>query len=286
MSEQIENGSIEAEIGEVIKSMETPTEIKPQDQPGTQPEQIPPKEPKEATPPADTEAFVADDALIKRGVLAGLDVADVKAFKSAEQAERILAALEAKAQPTTESKTASKPADDGFPADEIDNAVKEITEAKDEDGNPEYDPKIVKLVTAMGSLLKAQGEQINALKKAGSSAEAQTSFDKAFGGLDKEVKSHVDAATKSKLKAKFDFLKSAHESAKDKATDAEVFEEASKIVLGDLIAKAGAESRTAAAVQRSQMALARPGGESGQHGVQKPMTEEGIADALWEKLTK
>ena len=286
MSEQIENGSIEAEIGEAIKSMETSTDIKPQEQPGAQPEPIPEEQPKGEGTPAETQDFVADDALIKRGVLAGLDVADVKAFKSAEQAERILAKLEAKAEPKTETKAATEKDGAGFPAADFDAAVKEITDAQDEDGNPEYDPKIVKLLTAMSGLLKSQGEQIASLKKAGKSAEVQTMFDKAFGGLDEGVRSHVDAATKSKLKAKFDFLKSAHESAKDKATDDEVFEEASKIVLGDLIAKAGAESRAAAAAKRSQLAIARPGGESGQHGVQRPMTEEDIANALFEQLTK
>ena len=284
MSEEAINDTIQAEIGEAIKSMEAAEAIEPQVEPGTTPEPTT-EQPKEDTPAA-SEAFVADDALIKRGVLAGLDVEDVKAFKSAEQAERILAKLEAAAEPKTETKTASEDDGAGFPAEDFEKAVKEITDAKDEDGNPEYDPKIVKLLSAMSGLLKSQGEQIAALKKAGASAEAQTTFDKAFDGLDKEVKSHVDAATKSKLKAKFDFLKAAHKSAKDKATDGEVFEEASKIVLGDLISKAGTEARAAAAAKRGSLALARPGGESGQNGTQKPMTEEDIASALFEQLTK
>ncbi len=285
MSEEAVNDTIQAEIGEAIKSMEAAEAIEPQVEPGTTPEPTTEEQPKEDTPAA-SEAFVADDALIKRGVLAGLDVEDVKAFKSAEQAERILAKLEAAAEPKTETK--ANPEDDGagFPAEDFEKAVKEITDAKDEDGNPEYDPKIVKLLSAMSGLLKNQGEQIAALKKAGTTAEAQTSFDREFGGLDKEVRSHVDAATRSKLKAKFDFLKAAHESAKDKATDGEVFEEASKIVLGDLISKAGTEARAAAAAKRGSLALARPGGESGQNGTQKPMTEEDIASALFEQLTK
>lgn len=283
MSESANNDNIEAEIGETIKSMETQTATEPKAQPGT-PEQIA-DEPKRETS-ADNEGFVADDALIKRGVLAGLDVEDVKAFKSAEQAERILSKLEAKAEPKTEAKTALKDEGAGFPAEDFDDAVKEITDAKDDDGNPEYDPKLVNLFKAMSGLLKIQGEEIAALKKAGASAEAQTTFDKAFNGLDKVVRSHVDAATKSQLKAKFDFLKAAHESAKDNATDGEVFDEASKIVLGDIISKAGEESKASAVSRRNLMALARPGGESGQNGVQKPMTEEDIANALFEQLTK
>ena len=274
-----------SEIGEAIKSMETTDATTPQVEPGTQPV-VQPEEPKEPKTPAAQEEFIVDDALLKRGILAGLDVADVKAFKSAEQAERILAKLEAKAETKTETNTEPKGNGAGFPAEDLEKTLKEITEAKDEDGNPEYDPKLTGLLKEMGGMLKRLSEENAALKKAGKSAEVQTTFDKAFSGLDEGVRSHVDAATKSKLKAKFDFLKSAHESAKDKATDAEVFEEASKIVLGDLITNAGAEARAAAAAKRNQMAIARPGGESGQHGAQKPMTEEDIANALFEQLTK
>ena len=285
MSDTAGNDNILSEIGEAIKSMETTDAKTPQVEPGTQPV-VQPEEPKEPKIPAAQEEFVADDALLKRGILAGLDVADVKAFKSAEQAERILAKLEAKAEPKTETNTEPKDNGAGFPVEGLEKTLKEITEAKDEDGNPEYDPKLTGLLKDMGGMLKRLSEENAALKKAGKSAEVQTTFDKAFSGLNEGVRSHVDAATKSKLKAKFDFLKSAHESAKDKATDAEVFEEASKIVLGDLITNAGAEARAAAAAKRSQMALARPGGESGQHGAQKPVTEEDIANALYEQLTK
>lgn len=285
MSDATENDTLQSEIGEAIKSMETTNATGQRAEPGETPEPETAGRPKEVTPAA-TEAFAADDALIKRGVLAGLDVEDVKAFKSAEQAERILSALEAKAETKTETKTDPKDGGAGFPAEDFDKAIKEITDAKDEDGNPEYDPKLTKLLTTMSGLLKSQNEEIAALKKAGRSAEVQTTFDKAFGGLDKGVRSHVDAATKSKLKAKFDFLKAAHESAKDKATDDEVFEEASKIVLGDIMSKAGAEARAAAAAKRSQLALARPGGESGNGGVQKPATIEDAVDELFEQLTK
>jgi len=287
MSEQLENGTLEAEIGEAIKSMEQPNATEPQVQPGagTQPEPTV-EEPKTETPAA-PEAFVADDELIKRGVLAGLDVADVKAFASKEQAEKILAALEAKKEsPKTETKTAPDGGDDGFPVAEFEKAVQEMEDAKDEDGNPEYDPKIVSLLKGMSGLLKSQANEIAALKKAGQSAEAQTAFDRAFGGLDEAVRSKVDAPTKEKLKTKFDFLSRAHKFAHDKATDAEVFEEAKRIVLGDLVADDAATRKAEAIAKRQSLAIARPGGESGQRGTDRPATEEDIAETLFNALTK
>lgn len=287
MSEQMNNDTMAAEIGEAIKTMNEENAPTPQVDPGkeTQPVATAEPEPKKETSAA--EEFVADDALLKRGILAGLDAEDVRAFKSAEQAERILAKLEAKKEtPKEEAKGEPNGDGAGVPTDEFDKMVKEMEDAKDEDGNPDYDPKFVAMFKAMGSLLKSQSTELAALKKAGASAQAQTTFDKAFGGLDEGVRSHVDAATKSKLKAKFDFLKTAHASAKDKATDTEVFEEASKIVLGDLLSSAGAESRTAAAQKRQSLAIARPGGESGLKGNDRPMTEEDIAEAMFRQLTK
>lgn len=287
MSEQAGNDNMLAEIGEAIKSMEEPNATEPQAQPGagTQPEPIA-EAPKVETP-ADAADFVADDDLIKRGVLAGLDVADVKAFKSAEQAERILAALEAKkGTPTTEAKTAPKEGDDGFPVAEFDKAVKEMEDAKDEDGNPDYDPKFVSMFKAMSGLLKSQANEIAALKKAGQSAEAQTAFDRQFGGLDEGIRNKVDAASKQKLKEKFDFLVRAHKFAKDKATDADIFEEAKRIALGDLMADGEAQRRAEALANRQSLRLARPGGESGQRGTDRPATEEDIANALFNQLTK
>lgn len=287
MSEEAKNDTMTAEIEKAIDAMEPTPAPEPQVKPGAETQPVATQEEPKTETPSTPEAFVADDDLIKRGILAGLDVADVKAFQSKEQAERILAALESKAEPKSQKAEGTKKDDGaGFPADDFEKAVKEMEDAKDEDGNPDYDPKFISLFKTMSALLKSQSTEIAALKKAGATADVQSAFDKSFSGLDEGVRAHVDAATKSKLKAKFNFLKSAHESAKDKATDAEVFEEASKIVLGDLISNAGAEARAAAAAKRQALALARPGGESGLKGNDRPATEEDVAHELFQALTK
>ena len=82
MSEEAGNDTLVAEIGEAIKSMEEPNAIEPQVEPGAETQGAETVEAPTAEKPKEPEAFVADDDLIKRGVLAGLDVADVKAFAS------------------------------------------------------------------------------------------------------------------------------------------------------------------------------------------------------------
>lgn len=251
-------------------------------------------EPAKDPEPAETDAakddpkpFEADDALIERAVKAGLSVADAKAFANKEQADRILTALEAKtAKPGDGTKGAADKGGEGFPTDEFDAIVKAMEDDKDEDGNSNFDPNILKALKAMGSLAKSQAKELAALRAAGKTAAAVTSFDKGFAGLDEGVRSHVDAATKSQLRKKFDFLKSAHESAKDGAKDEEVFGEAVKLVLGDIVQTASAENKAAALEQRASLRLARPGGQSGLRGQDKPMTEEEMANALFDALTK
>ena len=231
--------------------------------------------------------FEADDALIERAVKAGLSVADAKAFANKDQADRILTALEAKAaKPGDETKGAADKGGEGFPTDEFDAIVKAMEDDKDEDGNSNFDPNILKALKTIGSLAKNQAKELAALKAAGATVVAETSFDKGFAGLDEGVRSHVDAATKSQLRKKFDFLKSAHESAKDGAKDEEVFGEAVKLVLGDIVQTASAEGKAAALEQRASLRLARPGGQSGLRGQDKPMTEEEMANALFDALTK
>lgn len=233
------------------------------------------------------EAFAADDALIERAVKAGLSVADAKAFANGEQADRILSALEAAKSPKeTKADAATEASDAVNPVDDFAEMLTNIENDKDEDGEPNFSPEFVKLFKALGSRFDAMKKEIAELRGAGESAKKQTAFDKAFNGLDEGVREHVDAASKSQLKKKFDFLKAAHDSAQDGATDEEVFDEAKSIVLGDVVSRAQADSELAALAKRKSLALARPGGESGQRGTDKPMTEEDIANALFAALTK
>lgn len=266
---------IVAEMSEEVKDTATETPATTANVKGTAAE-----EPK-------AETFAADDALIERAVKAGLSVADAKAFANGEQADRILSALEAAKSPKeTKADAATETHDAENPVDDFAEMLTNIENDKDEDGEPNFSPEFVKLFKALGSRFDAMKKEIAELRGAGESAKKQTAFDKAFDGLDEGVREHVDAASKSQLKKKFDFLKAAHDSAQDGATDEEVFDEAKSIVLGDVVSRAQADSELAALAKRKSLALARPGGESGQRGTDKPMTEEDIANALFAALTK
>lgn len=282
MSAEARNDTIQANLEGIVKEMSEETKVA-----------TPGEEASAASPAvadvagAKAEAFAADDALIERAVKAGLSVADAKAFASGEQADRILSALES-SKSTKEAKADEHGEADGagFPADDFADVLKVIEEDRDEDGEPNYDPNLIKAIKGLGARFDAMRKELAELRGASESAKEQSVFDKAFDGLDEGVREHVDAASKSKLKKKFDFLKAAHASAKDGATDEEVFNEAKSIVLGDVVSRAQADSELAALSRRKSLALARPGGESGQRGTDKPMTEEDIANALFAALTK
>lgn len=278
MNEQEKNTNIMADIGEAIKTMEakegitpTPTaEIKPEAK--TTEVQ---KTTEVATP------FAADDALIERAVKAGLSIADAKAFTSGEQADRILKMLEAKATPkTTETTEHKEEHGEGFPVADFEKKIKEMKESG------EYSSEILELLELQHGMLKKQSDTIAEMRKAGSTAKVQSAFDESFNGLDEGIRSHVDAATKSVLKKKFDFLKAAHEAAKDGASDKDVFDEAKKLVLGDIVSQHEAENKAAEIAKRNQMVLARPGGASGLQGQQKAMTEADVAQMLFDAMTK
>lgn len=276
---------MQLEIEGAVKSM-TDTPNNPN--PGIDPAKAAADKPDDpaAVEPA-AEAYVPGDDVIERAVKAGMSIADAKLFANAEQADRILTALEAgKAPAKTETTDTTNDEGEGFPTEEFDKAIKAMEDDKDEDGNPNYDPNILNLLKTMGGVVKDQAKQIKDLKSAGKSAAVQSAFDKSFAGLDESVRSHIDAAKKTQLKKKFDFLKSAHASAKDGVSDEEVFEEAGKLVLGDLVATADAHNKGAALEQRNSIRLARPGGQSGLRGADKPMTETDIAQALVDALTK
>ena len=132
MSEEAKNDTMAVEIEKAIDAMEPTPAPEPQVKPGAETQPVATQEEPKTGTPSTPEAFVADDDLIKRGILAGLDVADVKAFQSKEQAERILAALESKAEPKSQkAKGTEKDDGAGFPADDFEKAVKEMEDAKE-----------------------------------------------------------------------------------------------------------------------------------------------------------
>lgn len=206
--------------------------------------------------PAAQEAFAADDALVERGVKAGLSVSDVKAFANKEMAERILSALESGSAPATEEKAngTEEQVVAGTPDDEIPDLP--------DDGD--YDPKIVELFKAMKSVIGKQSKELASLKSAGEAAAKQTFFDRQYDGLDDAVRSHVDAVRKSQLKSKFDMLEAGYKAVNANVKREDVFREAVSLAIGDLVQQAKSEGKADQLAKRRTLALARPGGESGQ----------------------
>lgn len=228
-------------------------------------------------PPADPEPFVPDDALVERAVKAGLSMSDAKAFPNAEMAERILTALEAKAEGGGK-KADGKDGEEAAGVPDLD-----ISEFTEENG---YDPAMVKLVQSMKSVIEAQAKEISSIKKAGESAKEKDFFTQQFNGLDERVRSHMDAARKSQLKSKFGVLEAGYKAAGSKISREDIFKEAVQLAAGDLVSAAEAESKSAAAQKRKTLAIARPGGNFGAKGDGAPMSEADIADALFTALTK
>ena len=253
LDEAIEKVSAEIENENKGEDVETQVETPEAE---TTSDQKPKGEGSEAAP----ATFVPDDALTERAIRAGLSMKDVKGFSSAEFAESILSRLEAKSKPEEKAEQAG----DESPADKFDAVLKEMKDDVDEDGNPNYDQNFIKMFESMATLLKSQREEIASLKKAGSSASEKSFFDKQLGTLGEGVAKHLDAASKSKLEAKFKTLTKAYESAKVDMKPEDVFQEAAKLAIGDILGKTDAERKAAEAEKRRKMAIARPGGEQGQ----------------------
>lgn len=203
---------------------------------------------------SEEKRFVPDDALIERAVKAGLSVSDAKEFTSAEMAERFIGKLEESAGTKTKADGQKEDEGEGSPADEIPDLA--------DDGD--YDPQIVQLFKVMKSVIGRQSKELASLKSAGEAAAKQSYFDSKFDGLDQGVRSHVDAAKRSQLKAKFDMLEAGYKAVNAKVDRDAVFNEAVSLAIGDIVQKAKSDSKADALSKRKSLALARPGGESGQ----------------------
>lgn len=260
-----------ADIGDNItaaieKAMESEA---PATSPETKVEETPAVEVKDSS--VETQ-FTPDDALVERAVKAGLSLADAKSFGSKDAMERILGIVESAKQPKepTDVHGEESPAEEEIP-----------TLPEDED----YDEKLVKAFNGMGALLKAARAEIANLRKAGASATQQSFFDSEFGKLDEGVRAHVDAATKSRLKAKFDMLKGGYAAVKANISDSDVFDEAKALVLGDIISRASKETKEAALAKRQGLRLSQPGGIPERTG-ERQDAESSVVDALFSALTK
>lgn len=209
-------------------------------------------------------AFTPDDALTERAVRLGLSLKDVKGFSSAEMAESILTKLEEAAKSKSE-KSVEKPNedDDESPVAEFEKALKEMEDDKDEDGNSAYDPKILSVLKAASSIIGKQAKELSELKRVGVSTQEKNFFDEQVKGLGEEVVKHLDASSKSKLESKFKMLEAGYKASKAKISREDIFKEATTLAIGDILAKANAESKAAKVTERKNLTIARPGGEQG-----------------------
>lgn len=264
---EITTDDIAAAVSEVVSAKEQPKE-EPKEEVHTAEE---PKPDNHEDPPAEvsSEDRAKFDSIIERGVRAGLSMQDVLAMPSAEVAERMVATAEKAAGISPTNKETDPNGAGKEPADELGKTI----EAMEQDGG--YDANMLKM-------LKGLYAENKSLKASRDTEAKKTFFDTQFGGLDESVRSHVDAVRKSQLKSTFDMLKAGHAAQGDKATDEQVFQEAAKLALGDLIGKAAEERKAAAISQRRNLILARPGGENGHRKAGTPASEEDIAAQLCE----
>lgn len=269
MSEEVKNDNILAEMEKTIDSMSEENQEENQET-----AEVAAAEAGKEAEASSSEAFTVDDALIERGVKAGLSIATVKGFTSAEMADQILTALESKSDPNP--KPNGQEASDGEDTPAID-----LSEFTEENG---YEASLVKILGSMKSVIEEQGKTIKALKSAGASADADSFFTAQFDGLESGVKSHVDAAKKSQLKAKFDFLEKAYKASGAKISREDIFKEAKTLVLGDLVQRVAAENKEAQLKKRAGLRLAPAGGSSAIKKVSQEDKEAEILQELREKF--
>ena len=214
-----------------------------------------------AQQPAAPEHAAADDAaaqaLFDRAIRAGISSADLFAMKDPALVERMVALAEKAngvSQEQHREQGSENAAGAGKPADDLEAALARMEEDGDYDAN-------------LMQTLKGLVNENRAMKSARETAERQAFFDGQLKTLDEGVRSHVDAAHKSMLKAKFDLLMAGY-GASGAATPSreQVFQEAARLALGDLMGRAAEERKAAALDQRRNLTLARPGGENGARG--------------------
>jgi hypothetical protein len=207
----------------------------------------------------ETPASGIEDALVERAVKAGISLADAKSFTSNEVLERIVASIEAKA-----------PKPDAPNGDE-DNAAKgeghDVSdlppELSEDDG---YDPGIVSAFNSMRSMLQKQSELIAKLSNENWEEKSNSIFGSLIDTLDESTRKGLDDSARGKLREQFEVLAAGYQSRGSKKTIKEVFDEAVKLSVGDIVAKAKADEKAVALQKRKSLALAKPGGESGARG--------------------
>lgn len=267
----LENDKIDAELAEAVKmsveSDKAEAAVAEELEKSAPAAEEPKKDAEVAAPegdetPAEPSAAEPDidDSLAERAVRAGLSLADVKSIKSKDALESILGRLEGK----------SAKGDEG-PGGEDDPAADDEEEEDplaDIDWD-EFDPQIARAMKYMQSQNAALRKEVKSLKRAGESAQTQSFFEQQFGRLDENVRRHVDAVAKAKLKQKFDMLEAGYKAVKADVKRADVFQEAARLALGDKLDRGAAETEAARLAKRRELAIAQPTRARGESRPQK-----------------
>ena len=267
----LENDKIDAELAEAVKmsvesdkaeaavAEELEKSAPAADEPKKDAEVAAPEGDEAPAEPSAAEPDI-DDSLAERAVRAGLSLADVKSIKSKDALESILGRLEGK----------SAKGDEG-PGGEDDPAADDEEEEDplaDIDWD-EFDPQIARAMKYMQSQNAALRKEVKSLKRAGESAQTQSFFEQQFGRLDENVRRHVDAVAKAKLKQKFDMLEAGYKAVKADVKRADVFREAARLALGDKLDRGAAETEAARLAKRRELAIAQPTRARGESRPQK-----------------
>ena len=204
----------------------------------------------------DGDKAVTDD-LIERAVKAGLSLKDAQSITDPELLTRVVERIE----------STKKAADEKLPAGEKKEDAQDDDASDPLDGIPdldpeEYDEKIVAGFKAMKDIIKLQRQELSAMKtRSGGDGDAITKQ------LQKLGQDYADAAPagsgeRAELEKKLRVLKAGYKAAGEEIAENDLFAEAAKMVLGDVVDERKAASKADQVAARKKLHLGRPSGTS------------------------
>lgn len=204
----------------------------------------------------DGDKAVTDD-LIERAVKAGLSLKDAQSITDPELLTRVVERIE----------STQKAADEKLPAGEKKEDAQDDDASDPLDGIPdldpeEYDEKIVAGFKAMKDIIKLQRQELSAMKtRSGGDGDAITKQ------LQKLGQDYADAAPagsgeRAELEKKLRVLKAGYKAAGEEIAENDLFAEAAKMVLGDVVDEGKAARKADQVAARKKLHLGRPSGTS------------------------
>lgn len=204
----------------------------------------------------DGDKAVTDD-LIERAVKAGLSLKDAQSITDPELLTRVVERIE----------STKKAADEKLPAGEKKEDAQDDDASDPLDGIPdldpeEYDEKIVAGFKAMKDIIKLQRQELSAMK-----TRSVGDGDAITKQLQKLGQDYADAAPagsgeRAELEKKLRVLKAGYKAAGEEIAENDLFAEAAKMVLGDVVDEGKAASKADQVAARKKLHLGRPSGTS------------------------